>query len=62
MKKHRWAIEYFGPNTPSNLKFEFIDKSDLNSLNDKGHKVLVDNKLIGGYGQISTIYNFRKLR
>ena len=56
MKKPRWVIEYFGPNTPSNLKFEFIDKSDLNSLNDKGHKVLVDNKLIGGYGPISTIY------
>ena len=28
----------------------------FNSLNDKDHKILVENKLIGGYGLISTIY------
>ena len=56
MKKPRWKIEYFGPNTPSAIKFEFIEKSHMNSLINKGHKISVENKLIGGNGPISTIY------
>ena len=28
----------------------------MNSLEDKGHKISTENKLIGGYGPISTIY------
>ena len=56
IKKPRWAIEHFGSNTHSSIKFEFIEKSDMNSLEDKGHKISTENKLIGGYGPISTIY------
>ena len=56
IKKPRWAMEYFGPNTTSNIKFEFIDEFEVTSLEDKGHRVSVENKLIGGYGPISTIY------
>jgi gamma-glutamyltranspeptidase/glutathione hydrolase len=56
MQKPRWTIEYFGSNTSSNIKFEFINEPDISSLEVKGHKILIENKLIGGYGPISTIY------
>ena len=56
MKKPRWTIEYFGSNTSSNIKFEFINESKKLSLENKGHKISIENKLIGGYGPISTIY------
>ena len=49
-------MEYFGPNTTSNIKFEFIDEFEVTSLEDKGHRISVENKLIGGYGPISIIY------
>ena len=56
MKKPRWTIEYFGSDTTSNIKFEFIKEAEKSSLEDKGHKISIENKLIGGYGPISTIY------
>ena len=56
MKKPRWTIEYFGSDTSSNIKFEFIKESEKSSLEEKGHKISIENKLIGGYGPISTIY------
>jgi len=56
MEKPRWTIEYFGANTSSNIKFEFIKEPKISSLEDKGHKISIENKLIGGYGPISTIY------
>ena len=56
MKKPRWTIEYFGSDTSSNIKFEFIEDSELSTLKDKGHKISIENKLIGGYGPFSTIY------
>ena len=28
----------------------------MSSLEKKGHKISIENKLIGGYGPISTIY------
>ena len=56
MEKPRWTIEYFGSSTSSDIKFEFIKKSKISSLQDKGHKISIENKLIGGYGPISTIY------
>ncbi len=56
MKKPRWKIEYFGSNTTSNIKFEFIEKNDITSLEKKGHKISAEDKLIGGLGPISIIY------
>jgi len=56
MKKPRWTIEYFGSDTSSNIKFELIEESELSSLEHKGHKISIENKLMGGYGPISTIY------
>jgi len=56
MKKPRWTIEYFGSDTSSNIKFEFINESKKLSLENKGHKISIENKFIGGYGPISTIY------
>ena len=56
MEKPRWTIEYFGSSTSSDIKFEFIKKSKISSLQDKGHKISIENKLISGYGPISTIY------
>ncbi len=56
MKKPRWTIEYFGSDTSSNIKFEFMKKSEITMLENKGHKISIENKLIGGYGPISTIY------
>ena len=29
---------------------------ELSNLEDKGHNISIENKLIGGYGPISTIY------
>ena len=40
----------------STINFEFIKEPEISSLEDKGHKILVEDKLIGGYGPISTIY------
>ena len=45
-----------GSDTSSNIKFEFIEESEVSSLEEKGHKISIENKLIGGYGPISTIY------
>ena len=56
MKKPRWVIDNFGSNSTSKIKFEFIEKSERISLENKGHKIAVANKLIGAYGPISTIY------
>jgi len=56
IKKPRWTIEYFGTDTSSNIKFEFIEESEISSLEHKGHKISVENKFLGGYGPISTIY------
>ena len=56
MKKPRWTIEYFGSDTSSNIKFEFIKESELSTLEHKGHKISIENQFIGGYGPISTIY------
>tara|TARA_B100001559_G_C16177519_1_gene473807 strand:+ start:196 stop:528 length:333 start_codon:yes stop_codon:yes gene_type:complete len=56
VKKPRWSIEYFGSNTNSDIKFEFIEESDRNSLISKGHSVTVQEKFVSGYGPISTIY------
>ena len=56
VKKPRWSIEYFGSNTNSDIKFEFIEESDRNSLISKGHSVTVQDKFVSGYGPISTIY------
>ena len=56
VKKPRWSLEYFGSNTDSEIKFEFIEESVKNSLVNKGHKVIVEDKLVSGYGPISTIY------
>ena len=56
MKKPRWTIEYFGSDTTSNIKFEFLNESELSNLEDKGHNISIENKLIGGYGPVSTIY------
>ena len=56
MEKPRWTIEYFGSDTSSNIKFEFIKEHEKSSLEDKGHKISIEKKLIGGYGPISTIY------
>ena len=56
MEKPRWTLEFFESNTPSNIKFEFIDESEMNSLKEKGHSISVEKKRIGGYGPISTIY------
>ena len=38
------------------MKFEFIEESVKNSLVSKGHRVTVEEKLVAGYGPISTIY------
>jgi gamma-glutamyltranspeptidase/glutathione hydrolase len=56
MEKPRWTIEYFGSNTSSNIKFEFLNEPEISRLKEKGHEITVENKLIGGYGPISTIY------
>jgi len=56
MEKPRWTIEYFGSNTSSNIKFEFLNEPEISHLKEKGHEISVENKLIGGYGPISTIY------
>ena len=56
MEKPRWTIEYFGSNTSSNIKFEFLNKPEISFLEEKGHKITIENKLMGGYGPISTIY------
>jgi len=56
MKKPRWTIEYFGSNTSSNIKFEFLNEPEMSRLKEKGHEISVENKLVGGYGPISTIY------
>ncbi len=56
VEKPRWTLDFFESNTPSNIKFEFIDESEINSLKMKGHNISVANKYIGGYGPISTIY------
>ena len=56
VKKPRWSLEYFGSNTDSEIKFEFIEESVKNSLVNKGHKIIVEDKLVSGYGPISTIY------
>lgn len=56
VEKPRWTLEFFESNTPSNIKFEFIDESEMNSLKEKGHSISVEKKRIGGYGPISTIY------
>tara|TARA_A200000113_G_scaffold58508_1_gene49765 strand:+ start:122 stop:1651 length:1530 start_codon:yes stop_codon:yes gene_type:complete len=56
MKKPRWTIEYFGSDTASNIKFEFLNETEKSSLEDKGHNISIGNKLIGGYGPVSTIY------
>ena len=56
VKKPRWTIEFFGPNSISKIKFEFIEDHIKKSLIDKGHNISVENNLIGGYGPISTIY------
>ena len=56
IRNPRWVIEYFGPKTYSNVRFEFIDDPELTALEDKGHKISIENKLRGGYGPISTIY------
>ena len=56
MKQPRWTIEYFGSDTTSNIKFEFLNESELFNLEDKGHNISIENKLIGGYGPVSTIY------
>ena len=56
MKNPRWTIEYFGSKTSSTINFEFIKEPEMSSLEDKGHKILVEDKLNGGYGPTSTIY------
>ena len=56
MEKPRWTIEYFGSNTSSNIKFEYLKEPEISCLKDKGHEISIENKLIGGYGPISTIY------
>ena len=56
VRKPRWSIEYFGSNTDSNIKFEFIEDNEKNSLVSKGHIINVEEKLLGSYGPISTIY------
>ena len=56
VKKPRWSLEYFGSNTDSEIKFEFIEESVKNSLVSKGHKVTVEDRLVSSYGPISTIY------
>ena len=56
IKKPRWAIEFFGSNSISKIKFEFIEDDIKKSLIDKGHDISVENKLISGYGPISIIY------
>ena len=38
VKKPRWSLEYFGSNTDSEIKFEFIEESVKNSLVSKGHR------------------------
>ena len=56
MEKPRWTLDYFGSNTSSNIKFEYLNEPEISCLKDKGHEISIENKFIGGYGPISTIY------
>ncbi len=56
MEKPRWTIEYFWSNTSSKIKFEFLNEPEISRLGEKGHDISIENKFIGGYGPISTIY------
>ena len=56
MEKPRWTLEYFGSNTSSNIKFEFLNEPEISRLKEKGHEISIENKFISEYGPISTIY------
>ena len=49
MEKPRWTIEYFGSNTSSKIKFEFLDAPEISRLGEKGHEISIENKFIGEY-------------
>ena len=56
IKLPRWTIDYFTSETNSNLKFENINKSELDELTLLGHKIENLGELKKGNGPISIIY------
>ena len=60
IKNPRWVIDYFDSNKSSSLKFEKINKKDLEYLKKKNHGVINENEYKNAYGPISVIYKNNK--
>jgi gamma-glutamyltranspeptidase/glutathione hydrolase len=60
IKNPRWVIDYFDSNKSSSIKFEKINKKDLEYLKKKNHEVINENEYKNAYGPISVIYKNNK--